>query len=121
MSLLFAEHSVTVYARTETADATSKVVPVPAESAGVTLTVQIEPIRDGGSFDSRTGVELMNPYRMFVEPEDIASVPYGARVVWTAESVQFRVTTQARRFKGGGDIEDLDHGVVEIELLEKQA
>jgi hypothetical protein len=118
MSLQFAEHSVTVYARVETPDASTKVVPVPTEAVGLDDTVQIEPIRAESVFDSVTGVELTNPYRMFVEPEKIENYPYGTRVVWHDEDLTFRITKKAMRHKAGGDVEDLDHGVAEMELLE---
>lgn len=121
MALLFAEHSVTVYATSETPNATTKVVPVPTEAAGVSRSVQIEPIRSEVVVDARTGFELKNPYRMFVQPAQIADFPYDARVVWEDEDLSFRITREAQRRKGGGVLAELDHGIVEMEQMEMQA
>lgn len=118
MALLFANHSVTVYAAEETADPVTKVVPVPTEADGVDLAVQIEPVRNEVLIDAQTGAELINPYRMFVEPEDVGSVPYGARVVWHDTGYQFRITKKAMLLAGGGEVENLNHALSEMEQLE---
>ena len=118
MALLFAGRTVTVYVPTETPDPVTKVVPVPTLGEGQPLAVHIEPVRSEVLVDSRTGAELLNPYRMFVEPEDIGVPVYGALVVDNDTEEQFRVTKKALRNKAGDAFEDLEHGVCEMELLE---
>jgi hypothetical protein len=118
MALLFANHTITVYATVETPDPTSKIVPVPSEAAGVSLSCQIRPVRNRVVFDSRTGSELINPYEVMLEPEDEASLPYGARVVWEDTEYQFRVTNRPQLRNDTGDFEDLNYAKGEMELLE---
>lgn len=115
----FAVHSLTVYPRVETADPVTKIVPVPTEGAGETISCSVQPIRHEVVVDSRTGVELMNPYRVFVLPADIGKVPYGARAVWNDTGEQFRITKRPMRELGMGVLADMSHGIAEMELLEK--
>jgi hypothetical protein len=118
MALLFANHTITVYAAVETPDNTTKVVPVPSQAAGVSLACQVRPVRNRVVFDSRTSAELINPYEVMLEPEDADSLPYGARVVWEDTGYQFRVTNKPNLHNDTGDFEDLNYAKAEMELLE---
>lgn len=118
MALLFANHTVQVFPRTETADALTKVVGLPAEGLGVHRSCQIKPLRAQVVLDSRTGAELLNPHSMKCEPEDIDSIPYAARVYWEQTGQQFRITRKPMLHRGDGDLAELNYGEAEMELLE---
>lgn len=118
MALLFAGHTATIYATIETPDPTTKIVPVPTEDDGVTVSCQISPVRNEVLVDPVTGVELRNPYRLKLEPEDVESAPYGARVVWQDTGYEFRITKKGNLHDGGEDFADLAYGVAEMEQLE---
>lgn len=118
MSLLFANHTVTVYPVVETPDPTTKKVPVPTEGTGISRAVQIAPIRGSVRFDSVTGAELLNPYALRCEPDEIGDFPYGVRVVWEDTGMQFRITQRAMLNAADGDFEELNYGKGEMELME---
>ena len=121
MALLFANHTATIFARSETPDAVTKVVPIPEEAAGVEITCQITPIGNTVVIDQKKDVELSNPYLMLIDPDDINTVLYGARVLWQDTSMQFRITRKAKLYFATGELEELNYADVEMELLEMQS
>lgn len=120
MALLFKNHTATIYPVSETADAVTKVVPVPEEGTGVEIACQIRPLRNRVVIDADTGIELMNPHGMRFELDDADAVKYGYRVVgggtWAGH--QWRITNRPDLHKGDGLLEPLNCGDVEMELLE---
>lgn len=118
MALLFANHTATVFDVTETPDPSSKEI-VLGEAGGETISCQIRPMKDGTVvLDERTAAELTNPHEMKLEPEDAGVPKYGARVLWHETQQQFRITSRINRHEAGGELADLDHGSVQMELLE---
>lgn len=119
MALLFAEHTVTIYALEEEADPVTKVVPIPSLGAGQQITCQISPAGHSDVLvDSKTGDVLVNPYFMDLEPEDIAKASYNALVVWEDTGDQFRITRKPQKALANGELADLNYGTAEMEQLE---
>src|SRR5690349_14573433 len=117
MALLFTPHTLIAYPRTKSVDATTKVTTL-VEGLGATVLGYVRPERRDIVVDQQTGVELKNPHRVFLNLGDVASFPYGARVVWQDTGQQFRVASQADRMNAGGVFAVVDHGRVDMELLE---
>lgn len=118
--LLFPDHHATVYQRLESANPVTKLVGLPEEAPGVEIVCLIEPLRNTVVVDSRTGAELVNPYRIFVDPADVDIPTYGARLVVAETGQQFRVTNKPSLQPSGGNRANLAYAKGELELLEMQ-
>lgn len=91
-------HSLTFYPLTETADPTTKKVPVPTEGTGVSVQGQLTPMKADAAFQA-TGIELNNPHLFLCDIEDVASVPIKANIqAEDADGNAYVVTTKPNQW-----------------------
>lgn len=96
MALRKKVHTLTFYPITETPNATTKVVPVPSEGAGVAVQGQLTPMSAESAFKA-TGLELNNPHLFLCDVEDAGSIPFNAKAIDSA-GVIYAVRTKPKKW-----------------------